>query len=453
MRFLPPLIFFIFTLLYYLGSYQTPLFKDEIAPYFLPTIALLDGQWGRVLAYRPEYFFGHPPLYSTLHALILSLFPATLTTLRLASVILTAIGLFPLYFIGLRIVGRWGALVLLLFFVGHFNYWENANLLLPDSLLTTLALFFLLACVKKRQAWMLAFGLAMILTRETALILFAVFWLHTLVFERSFLKLSSLLLGLQLAWFVYLKLISGHLMPVYYSLGFIFEWSFFSSTLLQLFKVVYLDSWWFLLLLFILLAQVRFRLRTKFAFLPLITLVTLIGLSFITASQPRYQALALCSVFLFAVGHFWNAGPWTKQVLSLLACVLLARNLYLAQFKINHHENDSAMTQARTHQACAQKIRSLNPVGQWLLLPTTFTQVVKYQQVMKDFSFRNFSDSLQVIDPNLRNINHADFVALADPTRLKHGPAYKMMEQLNTSTEHEVLLQDQDCLIFKKKTR
>lgn len=453
MRLLPPLIFFVCTLLYYLGSYQTPLFKDEIAPYFLPTIALLDGQWGRVLAYRPEYFFGHPPLFSTLHALLLSIFPATLSTLRLSSVVLTALGLFPLYFAGLRIVGRWGALVLMLFFVGHFNYWENANLLLPDSLLTTLSLFFLLACVKKRQTWMLAFGLAMILTRETALILFAVFWLHTLVYERSFLKLSSLLLALQLAWFVYLKLISGHLMPVYYSLGFIFEWSFFSSTLLQLFTDVYLDSWWVLLLLFILLAQLRLHSRTKFAFLPLIALVTLLGLSFITASQPRYQTFALCSVFLFAVGHFWNAGPWTKQALSFLACVLLARNLYLSHSKINHHENDPVMTKARTHQACAQKIRSLSPVGQWLLLPTTFTQVVKYQQVLEDFSFRNFSDSLQVIDPNLRDVGQVDFVALADSTRIKQGPAFKMMEQLKSSTEFEVLLPDDDCLIFKKKTR
>lgn len=452
MRFLLPLIFFVFTLLYYLGSYQTPLFKDEIAPYFLPAINLLDGQWYRVLSYRPEYFFGHPPLFSSLHALILSIFPATLTTLRLASVMLTALGLFPLYAIGLKIVGRWGAAVLLLLFVGHSTYWENANLLLPDTLVTTLSLFFLLASLHKRQTWMLALGLAMILTRETAIIIFAAFWLHTLVFEKALLKISSLLLSLQLAWFVYLKLISGQLMPVYYSLGFIFEWGFFSSTLLELFKVVYLESWWILLLLFAVVAQILYRSRTKFAFLPLITFVTLIGLSFITASQPRYQAMALSSLLVFVVGHFWNAGPWTKQTLSFIACVLFARNIYLAHFRINHHENDPGMIQASAHQTCAKRILSLSSTGQWLLLPTTFTQVVKYQQVMEDFSFRNFSDSIQVLDPNQRSTANADFVAVADPMRLKQGPAFKLMEQLKTSNDFEVFVQDQDCLIFKKKT-
>lgn len=449
---------------YYLPHFARPAFGDEVVTFLLPTLKLMQN-WHALLPwhYGPAQFYGHPPFFYVLHAFVLTLFPFGLITLRVFSLLLSCLSLFALYEIDKseRPV---------LIFLGHFLFWHMANSFLADTLFVTLFLFFTWSLLSLRYRQSVFFGVLMVLTRETSVIVFFALWIQGLFdfkfkHESSRFKLASFLLMLQLAWFLSLYFTQGSIMPVYNNEGFILDAAFFLNTLSSIFDRVYLASWWVVWPL--LLAGLfywdykkqRLHPWKEHFFLLLIPLFNLFSLSLVTTSFSHYQYYAVASLAVFLALLMEGRSKKIQIAFYVVLCLLIARNLWQGHLQANHYLNRPKSTDPQLIYACAKKMHALAPLGKkgivrpWLMGELAENMTSLETMVWHDPSWKFQAAGMAKLGADPIDFDFDFYAYLQEPDH----PAFEFFEasyqRVLSSERFKVVSQNHDvdgCHILKR---
>lgn len=390
LRLFPYLLLTIFTIWFYRNSLDTPIFHDEIAAYILPTLKLM-ANWEMLLPwkYDPKLLFGHPPLFYVVYGVALSVFPASLATIRVLSIMIFLINLFLLFEVTNYLKGKVAGLIALALGISFSFFWENGNLGYADNLQNTFFLLLLLAYFKKKLGLIFIWGCCLIFTRETAIIALFCLWLKTLfdyVKNQKALKrlrVFSALLVLQVGWFIFLLLKSGNATPVYNNEGFFFNLSFMSNTLEYILQETYITSGWIFLIGLVAIICVnnyqkfKVNLFEKYWFLPLIALLNVISLTTITHSLPRYQEMGILSLSIFTSLVLVEKIK-QKNILSPSLFFILIFFIFLDNISIAYRDKDhgKVVGQIPEFYNCARRILDLDLEGDLYLGPFPLDSLV-----------------------------------------------------------------------------
>lgn len=466
-KFWPPLLASLLLIVFYYPYLNLPFINDEVMTFLLPTLKL--AAHGELLLpwnFTPVHFFGHPPLYYILHAAILSIFPASIVTLRAFAVFYTILTLFTVFQIGSLRSPRWGQLAVLIF-MSHFLFLQMGNLFLADTFFTLLFVLFIWAILKEKIVLGVVLGLCMILTRESSLIVFFAFSAQGLLdykTKKSTQKLTVglILFGLQCLWFLSLWLTQGSATPIYYPEGFILKWDFVSTTFASLVKRIYIDSWWGLL--FLILGQLfyfDFRLKQTHLwrdhlFLLIIPLCSLIALSFVTVSYSHYQYFALTSLGLYFVATC-RPTPSTQAFLLILLTVVFIRNTWLGIRNANNFRLSTEGPEVTRIYQCAGYLASLNLIGaKGVAIPHDILKIANHYQTLVSMKWQESDLELITLFPRaaFQKNSHFDiFVYLRREHHLRHAESEAYLERVRSDKKFERVTGEHEaigCFISKR---
>lgn len=455
---------FLFIIFYYKDSLTLPILDDEISAYSLPTLRLLEQNWDKLLPwnFQPEFFFGHPPLNYIYYGLALSLFPKTLVTIRIASLLISLVGVFTLFKIGKELRSYSLGLVLMFLGLSHFVFWENADLMYADNLFNTFYLLFFLSYIKSAKWPLFLAGCCMILTRETAFFPLLAFMfvnlLNSYVQKKSNnLRTLIVLFIIQLSWFLFLYLHSGTSTPVYNADGFNFYWRFVFNTMGFIFKENHVQSYWWLPITFIMFNLILGWKKLKhlvfdFWMLPLTTILMFVGLTTITSSISRYQTVGISSLIIFFGLICWEVSDKFVQVMKYsvigLMLTLFGRNLYISSM---HRERNLEFQ--KSCYACAKKIIESKFPGKWIIAGWPIRDLVTHMDQLEKLQWSTAPQSIHFLDYQANMDLDIDFDYFAAFELSQSKKDYQFFQQLKQRRELELvpgLLQNSECLIYRK---
>jgi hypothetical protein len=439
---------------YYFSSISTPLLDDEIAAYGVPALRLNEN-WNRLLPWNfsPHDFFGHPPLNTIYYALTLDLFPKSIEALRVASLLLSLIGVFAFYEIGKTLRSAALGQLLMLLYLSHFIFWENADLIFADNLFQMLFLLFLLSYLKNWRGRIMLFGVGMILTRETALIpifvLCCVDWLKSRRNEDNLFPRLAILVGLQLAWFLFLLLNTGTVTPVYHDVGFIFKGRFILNTLRYILTTNFFENYWFLTLSFLFIGQPREVFKKYWGFIA-IPIIFSLGLSTITQSLSRYQTVALSSwiIFIGLTISNQNLSKRLKLFVFGVISVIFIRNIFIVDKIRSLNKHFQELT-----YGCAEKVKEANLVGQVAIVGWPIYDLVQSLESLKSLSWHPPVGHSPYIHSKIlfESSPMYDYLVTFDFAQTNSDVMF--IKKIKASHDHELLSQQDlnaSCLIFKR---
>lgn len=468
-KFWPPLLASLLLIVFYYPHLGLPFINDEVITFLLPTLKLA-AHWEYLLPWNftPAHFFGNPPLYYVLHAAILSVLPASIVTLRFCAVLYTILTLFTVFQIGSLRSQRWGQLAVLVF-ISHFLFLQLGNLFLADTFFTLLFVLFVWAILKEKTILSIVFGLCMILTRESSLIVFFALSVQGLIDYSASkstqkLKIGLSLFALQCLWFVSLWLTQGSATPIYYPEGFILDWNFVSATFTDLVKRIYLDSWWYLLLL-VMGQMFYFDLRSKqtrlwrdCAFLLIIPLCSLIALSFVTASYSHYQYFAITSLGLYFVA-ICRPTPSIQTFLVVLLAIVFVRNTWLGVRQANNFRLSTDRSEATRLYQCAGYLASLNPIAvTGVAIPNDVIKIANHHKTLSSMQWQESDLKLKTLFPRAvlkRNSDFDLFVYLRREHHPRHAESEVFLERVWSDKRFERVMGQHEaigCFISRRVT-
>lgn len=439
-KYWPPLLASLLLMAFYYPYLHLPFINDEVMTFLLPTLKLA-AHWNYLLPWEftPTHFFGHPPLYYALHAMILSVLPASIITLRACAVLYTILSLFTVYKIGSLRTHQWGLLAVVVF-MSHFLFLQMGNLFLADTFFNLLFVLFIWSILKEKTALTIGLGLCMVLTRESSLIVFFALLVQGLLDYSSNkatlkLRIGSLLFITQLLWFFFLWLTQGSVTPIYYPEGFILDVDFVLGTFASLVKRVYFDSWWYLVLLilgqlfYFDFRQKQTRLWREHLFLLVIPLCSLVALSFVTDSYSHYHYFAITSLGLFFISTCTPTRS-TQTFLLVLLSIIFVRNTWLGARNANNFRMSFDSSVATRIYQCAGHLASLDHRGATgVAIPHDIIKIANNYKTLMSMQWQEPSLEIKTLFPGAVLKMNSDF-DLFVYLRSENHPRFAESEEL-----------------------
>ncbi len=422
----------------YRNSLRVEIFDDEILTYFIPTLKTLADP-SRLLPWKfvPADYWGHPPLQAALYALALFVVPAV-ETVRILSLAVSLGSLWTLHAIGRTLLGHVGAVVLMTLGAAHFIFWEIGNLMMCDGLLVLEFLLFFLGWTKGWRWRTLLAGIAMVLTRETSIIIIGSFWIKALLGARAdfprFLRMSAL--GIcQVAWFAWLKWLTQSATPHYLHDGFFFDWDFVSATAAFIWSQTYWYSDWYLILALVtgltcMHPKEAGPIWREHWPLVLVAVGNFVCLTTITSSMQRYQLFGLFAVAIFALLVVARVGNRDRFVLGFAMAVLLyllGVNVKRGLWAKDHYAQASTRYQRVLH--CAEVLHALPVAGNWAVGPFPFFPRAKFREALSTMRWQEPSTKPKDFVPLMEGASNYDYVMLARVDHLP-SPQYDLVDRL-----------------------
>ena len=237
-------------LIWALGVIDVPLFWDEIGVYGRGIFMMADQGWSlHPSALPPDISRGHPLLYTTLLAGWSQLAGTSLVSLRLVSWLISLMVLLVLYGLFRDGEGRSNALAPVLVLVQPL-FLAQSTLVLPEMMLALFALLALWGYHKERWWVFLLAASAMILVKETALILLGGImsfdFFLTIFRKKPFSLLRWSLLGLPILPYAIFLLVQkqthGWYFFPYHMEGFQLTWAFWQKNMLAFLDFLFLQQ-------------------------------------------------------------------------------------------------------------------------------------------------------------------------------------------------------------------
>ncbi len=425
----------------------TPLFHDELGVYGRALFYMLDNGSSMIPGdVDPELSRGHPLFFVFFVSLLTSWLGGTYVAARFVILLLSLALLLTTYFLGKEMFNKKVGLLAAIMLSFQPMFFAQSTLILPEVMLALLGMLSLLFYLQNRYVLYFIVASLLILTKETAIVVFAGIVLNEWYNDRF--KITLALIGSAIKWsapiacFVLFLVIQKqqhgwYLYP--YHTGFI---SFGIADILERFSLgaihLFTDQGRFMLLILVGIALKKMTKEERVAifsqnFLPIAVCIMMFGFSSLNYFMARYQVLLFPLLMISILSILYNQGYNYKHfILYFVLTIPFQCNF----FKFRTDDNMSYLITVENMKKSVAELDRITQ-GKAVKVFAIFPEVDALRDPRNGFTsnpnyilYTEFNDSCEYI---LRGYSH-EF----DPNAYLHAPIDTLLYNENALKNSEI---------------